>query len=96
MVRLHLGRQLYEEESINEKGLTDNVRIMVYRIRHREYLDSDGNPYSAREKTLEYVYFYNVTNEVALVLADRWVQDMKLKNEIYEVLGVDKHYSIFD
>jgi len=47
-------------------------------------------------KDLYYFIAYVQTDEKALEIAARWIEEEKLQNNIYKIKWVDQHYSIFD
>lgn len=108
MVKNYIIRNdLYEEEVRLEKGLSQQVCVMLkYNCKptdiyetHREggLLVQDNMIYEkAVLNGFDYLIVYVSDDEVALKLAERWIEEEKHKGKKYSLVGVDYTFSIFD
>ena len=109
MIRHFIVRnELYEEEYRPDTGIPQQVAVFVdhaypnmdvYEVIKNGSLIEEGSLIKRnvpQRSGLIRVLFYGVSDEVALILANRWILEEEQKKLDYRVHGIDKNYSVFD
>lgn len=108
MVKHYIIRdKLYKEEERLENGISQQVCINLscyskpvnLYATHREnrFLVQDECLYeNKRIKEYSKLIIYVLNEELALKLANRWINEPSQKEREYEIVDVDKYYSVFN
>ena len=108
MVKHYIIRnKLYNEEERLENGISQQVCIDLSHYSkplnlyatHREgrFLVQDELLHeNTKIREHSKLIIYVLDEELALMLANRWINEPSQKEKAYEIAGVDKYYSIFN
>jgi hypothetical protein len=100
--------KLYEEEVMTCTIFPQRVMVLVdhaypkaniYEVSYQGKCLVEGDiiqKNASQRSELIHVPFYGVTDDVALSLAHRWIEEENQKKKGYRVIGIDQDYSIFD
>lgn len=100
--------ELYSNEKRFEGGISQQVAVYVNHaysnadihevIQHKGYIEQgkDIQKNAVQRSGLISVIFYVLDEQMALELADRWVNEEEQKNQDYRIIGINHNYSIFD
>jgi hypothetical protein len=104
----NIRNEIYEEEYRPDTGIPQRVAVLVDHaypnmdtyetIRHKDYIEiGDIIQKNAPQRSgLISVLFYVQDEELALKLAQRWVNEEEQKKQDYRVIGIDHYYSVFE
>lgn len=100
--------ELYPEEELLEMGISQQVAVYVdhtypnadvYEVNfHKRYIEQGEliRNDAPQRSGLIIVIFYVTSDQVALELANRWVNEDEQKKQDYRVHGIDHYYSVFE
>jgi hypothetical protein len=100
--------ELYPEEERLEMGISQEVAVYVdhaypnadiYEVNYHKGFIEQGEliiKNAIQRSGLINAIFYVSNEQIALVLADRWVNEEKQKKQDYRVIGINHSYSVFD
>ncbi len=103
-----IRNELYKEEFRPDKGIPQQVAVLVNHaypnmniyetIQHKGFIETrDIIQRNAPQRSgLIHVLFYVQDEELALKLAERWVNEEEQRKQDYRVIGIDRYYSVFD
>jgi hypothetical protein len=104
----HIRNQLYKEEYRPANCIPQQVAVLVDHaypnmntyetIQHKGYIETgDIIQRNAPQRSgLIHVLFYVKEEELALKLAQRWVNEEAQKKLDYRVIGIDHYFSVFE
>jgi hypothetical protein len=104
----HIRNELYKEEYRPADGIPQRIAVLVDHaypnmdiyetIQHKGYIETgDIIQRNAPQRSgLVHVLFNLKDEELALQLAQRWVNEEAQKKLDYRVIGIDHYYSVFD
>jgi hypothetical protein len=109
MIRHFIIRnEIYDEEYRPDTGIPQQVAVYVDHaypnadvcqvISHKGYIEQGEliKKDVPQRSGLIRVIFYVTSDQVALELANRWVNEDEQKKQDYRVHGIDHYYSVFD
>jgi len=103
-----IRNDLYADEERLETGISCQIAIYVdygypnadiYEVDYQKGILKQGtliNKKTDQRSGLISVIFYVYDEQLALELAQRWVNEEKQKKQDYRVIGINKSYSVFD
>ena len=108
MVKHYILRgSLYDEETRLEFGISQQVCVDVFYFNkstnlyktHRVgklLIQDEIFEKNVKLKSFEKLIIYVKDELLALVLATRWINESKQKTKGYQIIGIDRYYSVFD
>lgn len=96
MVKNYIIRnELYHDE-IHDENTFRQQKCVILEKQRQAHIDIKGERVKVIVKDSYYFIAYVDSDEKALEIASRWIQEDSQKEDNYSIHGIDHYYSVFD